>query len=155
MPAFEDDAGRPILKELRISNGVSKTRPNATKIVPELEDLAIKRKRWSAVIVRHEPGITEMQRLTLIVVVDESRPCGWPRVGGAQKGTDLHAIRITATCVSKDCEKIRICAPLRRKPRPFLTKSPGLREVVLVKVNDPRKGVFTQLGDGIEGTSGG
>jgi hypothetical protein len=91
MSSHKNATRRAIGKDFRIGERMSQASSNTAKIGPKTVDLAVDEKRFRDIVVRDERARIQLEHLATVLVLSESRPGMWPKVGGTSERTELFA----------------------------------------------------------------
>lgn len=100
MAAYKNATRRTIGKHFRIGKRMSQATSSTAKIGPKSVDLAVDEKRFRDIVVRDERARSQMEHLATVLVLSESRPVMWPKVGGTSERTELFAAWVSM-CVGE------------------------------------------------------
>ena len=82
MSAHKNATCRAIGKDFGIGERMSQASSDTAKVGPKAVDFAIDEKRFRDIVVRDERARFQREHLATVLVLSESRPADWPKVGG-------------------------------------------------------------------------
>jgi hypothetical protein len=115
-------------KDFGIGERVSQASSDTAEVGPKAVDLAVDEKRFRDIVVRDEHASCQREHLATVLVLSESRPADWPKVGGTGKRTKLFVAwvsmcvwRYSVSQAGLGCSVVKD-APLRSQSSPLVTK---------------------------------
>ena len=128
MSAHKNATRRAIGKDFGIGERMSQASSDTAKVGPKAVDLAVYEERFRDIVVRDERARFQMEHLATVLVLSESRPADWPKVGGTGERTELFVAwvsvcvgRYSVSQVALGCLVVKD-VPLRSQSSPLVTK---------------------------------
>ena len=108
MSAHKNATRRTIGKGFGISEGMSQATSDTAKVGPKAVDLAIDEKWFRDIVVRDECARFQMEHLPTVLVLSESWPVEWPKVGGTGEKTELFVAWVSTSVGKYPVSKIAL-----------------------------------------------
>jgi hypothetical protein len=112
MSPYENATRRAIGENPWISERMTQAASDAADVGPKGVDLAVDEERFRDVVVGDEGAGCQVKRLAAVLVLLESWPAVWPKVGRTGEGTELFVPGVAMEDVSVS-EVVKGCGDVR------------------------------------------